>query len=155
MKWITREHVRIDRVAIPWVVKTFIDPDAEFLFAPRDAVLQRAQAEQAIPFDVEGAELSHHGDQCGLDAVVRKHNLTDPALLRLVDIVRGADVKAHKGRFPESAGLEAISHGFFLLNIPDHESLARQFPLYDALYRACQEWVKKQERVVPAKQTPG
>jgi hypothetical protein len=145
MKWITRDHVRIDRVAIPWLVKKFVDPDAEFLFAPRDEVLDRAAREDAIPFDVPGAELAHQGDRCGLDAVIARYNVTDPAALRLADIVRGADVKAAKGQFPESAGVEAIAHGFFLQNIPDEQALTLQFPMYDALYQYCSNKIAKGE----------
>ncbi|PZR99611.1 MAG: chromate resistance protein [Candidatus Chloroheliales bacterium] len=143
MKWITREHVRVDRVAIPWLIKKFVDPEAEFIFAPREEVLARAKAEGATPFDVPGVELSHRDDKCGFDAVIAKYNLTDPALLRVADIVRGADVAAWKGRFPESAGIEAIAHGYFLLNLPDQQVLDRECPLYDALYRYCQEQIEK------------
>lgn len=144
MKWITRERVRIDRVAIAWLVKRFIDPQAEFIFTPRDGAMARAQAEGAIPFDIDGAELSHHDDKCGFDAVVAKYNLTDPAILRVADIVRGADVAAWKGKFPESAGIEAITAGYFLLNLPDEQMIAYVAPLYDGLYRYCQDKIEKQ-----------
>ncbi len=144
MKWITRERVRIDRVAVAWLVRRFVDPDAEFLFAPGPAVLERAQAEGAIPFDVPGAELTHRDDRCGFDAVLAKYGLDDLALARLADIVRGADVAAWRGRFPEFPGLAAIVKGFFLLEQPDAQVIAAQLPLYDALYRYCQEQVQKQ-----------
>jgi hypothetical protein len=146
MKWITREHVRIDRVAIPWLVKRFIDPDAEFLFVPRKEALERAHQEGAIPFDVPGAELDHEGDKTGFDAVIAKYNISDPAIARLADIVRGADMKASKGKYPESAGLEAVAHGFFLMKLPDQRALELQFPLYDALYQYCQDLIKQQAR---------
>jgi hypothetical protein len=149
MKWITREHVRIDRVAIPWLIKRFVDPEAEFIFAPREEALARAEAESATPFDVEGVELSHHDDKCGFDAFIAKYNLTDPALLQVADIVRGADVKSWKGKFPESAGIEAIAHGYFLLDLPDQQVLDLECPLYDALYRYCQDKIEKQAAATP------
>jgi hypothetical protein len=143
MKWITRERVRIDRTAVAWLVKKFVDPDAEFLFAPGAQVLERAQAEGATPFDVPGVELTHQDDKCGFDAVVARYQLTDPAVQRLADIVRGADVAAWHGRFPESAGLRAIINGFVLLNLPDAHVLELTAPLYDALYRYCQDAAQK------------
>ncbi len=144
MKWITRERVRIDRVAIPWLIRRFVDPEAVFLFAPGEQVLARAQQEDAIPFDVPGVELTHHDDRCGFDAVIARYNITDPAVHRLAELVRGADVAAWRGRFPESAGIAAIAYGFFLLNLPDQQVLDLECPLYDGLYRYCQDQLEKQ-----------
>lgn len=147
MKWITREHIRIDRAAVPWLIKKFIDPDAEFLFVPHPEVMNRAQQENATPFDVPSAELTHRNNKTGFDAFVEKYNITDPAVQRLANIVRGADIAAWKDHFPESAGIKAIAHGFYLLNLPDSQVLAFQIPLYDALYRYCQELVEKEEKL--------
>ncbi len=132
-------------MAVAWLIKRFIDPTAEFIFAPRREVLPRAEAEGAIPFDVVGAELTHQEDKCGFDAVVAKYNIIDPAVLCIADIVRGADVGKWRGRFPESGGIEAIAHGFFMLNLPDHQVVELESPLYDALYRYCQALDEKQK----------
>ena len=138
MKWITRERVKVDRVACPWLIRRFVDPEATFLFAPAAEVLDRAQREQAIPFDTPGAILHHRGDQCSFDAIIADYHLADPALPRMAAIVRGADVAALRGQVPESAGLEAIATGFNLMNLPDLQVLDLEFPLYDALYLYCQ-----------------
>ena len=141
MKWITRERVKVDRVACPWLIKRFVDPAAEFLFVPRDDVLPRAQQEGAIPYDTPGAALYHRGDGCTFDAILADYKLTDPALLRLAEIVRGADVASQRGKFPEAACLEAIATGFYLMERPDADVLALEFPLYDALYLYCRQAV--------------
>src|SRR6266566_4385799 len=91
MKWITRERVKVDRVACPWLIQKFVDPEAEFLFVPADQVAPEAERQQAIPYDVAGAELGHHGAECSFDAIVKKYNIADPAVLELAKIVRGAD----------------------------------------------------------------
>lgn len=144
MKWMTRERVRMDRVACAWLIKRFIDPVAEFLFVPHAAALERARQEHAIPFVLPGAEFARNGDRISLDALLAKYQLTDPALGRLADIVRAADINTLRGTLPESEGVRAIIHGFFLLNLPDHETLALELPLFDALYRYCQEQVQKE-----------
>ena len=138
MKWVTREHVKVDRVACPWLIRKFVDPQAEFLFMPTDQVAHVAEKEGAIPFDAPHAELGHHGDKCSFDAIIAKYGLTDPALLALAQIVRGADTKAID-LAPESAGLRAIAFGFARLLDNDHDILAREFPVYDALYAWCRE----------------
>lgn len=142
MKWVTRERPKVDRVACPWLIERFVDPSAEFLYVPADQVLAVAAREGAIPFDVPGVELGHHGDECSFDAIVRKYGLAerDPALARLALIVRGADTAA-KELTPESRGLEAIAAGFRLVYADDHELLARELPVYDALYAYCREQV--------------
>jgi len=123
-------------VACPWLIKRFVDPQAEFLYVPTDQVMEVAKRENAVPFDVENVELGHHGSECTFDAIIRKYNLTDPALQRLAPIVRGADTDA-KDLTPESRGLEAIAEGFRLLYRDDHELLERELSVYDALYLYC------------------
>jgi hypothetical protein len=144
MKWLTRERVRMDRVASAWLIKRFIDPDAEFLFATHAEAMPRAQREGAIPFVVPGTELARHGDKITMDALIAKHNITDAAVLKLADILRAADINMLRGTEAESEGVRAIVHGFFLLNVPDGEALALQLPVFDALYRYCQELVSRQ-----------
>jgi hypothetical protein len=136
MKWVTRARPRVDRVACPWLIKRFVDPEATFLFVAGDQVMAVAEQESAIPFDVPNVELGHHGSECSFDAIVKKYNLTDPALHKLALIVRGADTD-DKDLTPESRGLEAISTGFHLVYQDDHEQIEREFPVYDALYAYC------------------
>ena len=136
MKWITRTRPRVDRVACPWLIKRFVDSEAVFLFVESDQVMPVAKTEDAIPFDVPDVELGHHGSDCSFDAILAKYKLTDPALHKLAAIVRGADTDA-KDLTPESRGLEAIAEGFRLVYQDDHEQIAREFPVYDALYAYC------------------
>lgn len=138
MKWVTRERPKVDRVACPWLIKRFIDPEAQFLYVPPDRVMAVAEREGAVPFDVPGVELGHHGEQCSFDAIIRQYRLTNPALRKLAAIVRGADTDA-KDLTPESRGLEAIAEGFRLAYGDDHELLEREFPVYDALYAWCSQ----------------
>jgi hypothetical protein len=138
MKWVTRERPKVDRVACPWLIKRFVDPQAEFLYVPPQEVMQVARREGAIPFDVPNVELGHHGSACSFDAVIKKYQLTDPALARLALIVRGADTAA-KHLAPESPGLEAIAEGFRRIYQNDHELLEREMSVYDALYAYCQD----------------
>jgi hypothetical protein len=138
MKWVTRARPKVDRVACPWLIKRFVDPQAEFLYVPTDQVMEVANRKGAIPFDVSDVELGHHGPECTFDAIIRKYNLTDPALQRLAPIVRGADTDA-KDLTPESRGLEAIAEGFRLVYQNDHELLERESSVYDALYAYCRE----------------
>ncbi len=133
MRWITRERPKIDRVACPWLITRFIDPEAEFLFVTPTVVKARAAELNAIPYDVEGVELSHDGPRCSFDAFLRKYRLTDPALQELAVIIRGADT-AQLDLAPQSAGLLAISLGLSQLFLDDHELLQRGFVIYDALY---------------------
>lgn len=136
MKWITREKARVDRIACPWLISRFVDPSPTFLFVPPGDVLATAAREGAIPFDVPDVELGHHGDRCSFDAFLDRYELDDPALGRLALIVRGADTSRHD-LAPEAAGLYAAASGFRAISRDDHENLARQFPLYDALYAHC------------------
>lgn len=138
MKWVTRARPMVDRIACPWLIKRFVDPDAEFLYAAPDQVMAVAALEGATPYDVPDVELGHHGDECSFDAIIRKYDLTDPALQRLAPVVRGADTNA-RDLTPESAGLYAIAGGFRLVYQDDHEQLEKELPVYDALYAWCQQ----------------
>lgn len=136
MRWVTREHAHVDRIACPWLISRFVDKEAEFLFVPSDKVEAVAGQEGAIPFDIKGAELGHHGDLCSFDAIIRKYGLEDPALDELAKIVRGADT-GRDDLAPEAAGLDSIATGFGMLSKDDFENMERQFPMYDALYAFC------------------
>ncbi|MDQ6780635.1 MAG: chromate resistance protein [Candidatus Eremiobacteraeota bacterium] len=141
MKFVTRAHAKVDRIACPWLIQRFIDKDAEFFFLPSEEVQTFAQREHAIPFDIEGVELGHDGPFCSFDAIIKKYELTDPALLELAKIVRGADT-SDRALTPESAGLYAIASGFHAQSpskyADDHALLEVEFPIYDALYAWCQ-----------------
>jgi hypothetical protein len=136
MKWITRERPKIDRIACPWLILRFIEPDAEFLYVPADQVLTVAQETGAIAYDVPGVELSHVGERCSFDAFIAKYQLTDPGLQRLAIIVRGADT-SRLDLAPQCAGLYAISLGLSATIPNDHEMLRHGLFLYDALYAWC------------------
>ncbi len=143
MKWITRENVKVDRVACPWLIKRFVDPAAEFLFVPEDQLLEAARAQNAIPYDATRfpeVKLNHRGERCTFEAILEDYKLTEPALQRLGLIVRAADVQGQEHAAPEGLGLRALAQGFALMGISDKERLARQFPVYDALY----EYARKQ-----------
>ncbi|MBI3010884.1 MAG: chromate resistance protein [Candidatus Omnitrophica bacterium] len=144
MKWVTRERVKVDRVACPWLIKKFIDPGAAFLFVPAERVLQVAKQEGAIPFDVPDVELGHHDGRCSFEALVGKYHLRDPAIRLLAQIVHGADVDEDLYGRPEAAGLKAIAEGFRSLGLKDdHEILAKECIVYDALYAYCQHLVQR------------
>jgi len=136
MKWVTRSHVHVDRVACPWLIQRFVDSEAEFLFVPAGRIEATVKEERAIPFDAPGVELGHHGGKCSFDAIVAKHGLKDPALLRLADIVRAADTGTFD-KEPIALGLEAIAVGYSLRYPDDLENLDAQFEVYDALYTWC------------------
>src|SRR6202011_3755305 len=139
-KFVTREHAKVDRIACAWLIKRFINPNAEILYVPRDEVLQVAERTGAFPFDIPAVELGHHGDHCSFDAFLKKYNLTDPALARVAEIVRGADTD-NRTLTPESPGLYAIAAGFHApwgsRYANDHALLEVEFPLYDSLYEFC------------------
>jgi hypothetical protein len=137
MKWITRERPKIDRIACPWLIKNFVDKEAEFIYVPKETVFEKAKALNAIPFDLPGAEYTHEGDRCTFDYIVKKHQLNDPAILRIAEIVRGADTDSFE-LAPQAAGLWAISAGLSFNYKDDHEMLAIGMKLYDALY----SWAK-------------
>jgi hypothetical protein len=142
MKWVTRENIKVDRVACPWLIRKFIDPQAEFLFVAEDQVLTVAAREQATPFDMpRNPELkfTHHDGLCTFEIFIREYRLADPALHRLAKIVHGADIRGEEHAAAESPGLQAIADGFAALGISDQERLARGFPIYDALYAWCRK----------------
>ncbi|MGH7966687.1 MAG: chromate resistance protein ChrB domain-containing protein [Candidatus Binatia bacterium] len=140
MKWITRERVKVDRVACPWLIKKFVDPGAEFLFVPADKVLEVAEHKGAIPFDVPGVELGHHEGRSTFEAIIEKYRIEDPPVRLLAEIVHGADVAQDLYGRPEAPGLKALAEGFRYLGLKDdHEILAKQFIVYDALYAYCQQ----------------
>jgi len=142
MKWITRERVKVDRVACPWLIKKFIDPQAEFIFVSGDSVMTVAEREGAIPFDVPGVELGHHDGKSSFEAMVSKYQIGDPAIYLLAEIVHGADVAQDLYGRAEAPGLKAIAEGFCHLNFKDdHEILDHEFIVYDALYAYCQQQV--------------
>lgn len=145
MKWITREHVRVDRLACRWLIKKFVDPDAEFYFVPPQQVLFEAERLGAVPFDVPGVEFGHHGKECSFEAILEKYNLaTDPALAHVGRIVNGADKDNTLWQQAEAAGLKAVGEGFRYLGFRnDHEILAAEWIVYDALYAYCREVVKR------------
>ncbi len=144
MKWVTRERVKVDRVACPWLIRRFVDPEAEFLFVPADSVLAVAEREGATPFDVPGVELGHHAGRCSFEAVLSHFGLTDPALRLLAEIVHGADVDRDLYGRPEAAGLKAIAEGFRHLGFEnDHEILRHEAVVYDALYAYCRQRVAR------------
>jgi hypothetical protein len=137
MKWITRSDVKVDRVACPWLIRRFVDPQAQFLFVPEEQLLEAARSEEAIPFDatrLSEVKLNHRGERCTFEAILEDYGLTDPALRRLGLIVRGADVRGQEHVSVESTGLRAIALGFALTEASDEERLAKEFPVYDALY---------------------
>jgi len=137
MRWITRENIKVDRVACPWLIKRFVDHDAEFLFVPESELLAAAAREDATPFDATRfaeVTLNHRGDRCTFEAILEDFHLSDPALQRLGHIVRAADVKGQESVAPEGIGLRAVAQGFAALGLADEERLRLQFPIYDALY---------------------
>ncbi len=147
MTWVTRSNVKVDRVACPWLIRRFMDANAIFLFVPEDQLLQTACREEAIPFDAPRfpeVKLNHREGRCTFEAILEDYKLTDPALHRLALIVRGADVKGQEHVSPESPGLRAIAQGFALTGTSDEERLAKEFPLYDALYEYVREKPKEQ-----------
>ena len=135
MKWITREHAKVDRIACPWLIKNFVDNDANFLFVPAHKVLEIMRKENAIPFDIPNVELGHHGDECSFDAIIKKYELAqkNPELQNLAEIVRGADTEKRQ-LTPQSEGLAAIAAGFNATSKDDYDNMEKQFPVYDALY---------------------
>ena len=146
MKWITRERVKVDRVACPWLIRKFVDPEAEFLFVPPDQVEEVSQREAAIPFDVTAVELGHHAGRCSFEAIVEKYEIKDPAIKVLSRIVHGADVSLDLYGEPEAPGLKAVAEGFRHLGLKnDHEILEKQFIVYDALYEYCRLRVTQTE----------
>jgi hypothetical protein len=137
MKWMTRSHVHVDRVACPWLITRFIDNQAEFLFVPKSMVNSLAEQMDAIPFDAVGVELGHHDGRCSFESILLKYGLTDPGLQRMAKIVHAADVEEDIDSDPIGRGLEAIASGFSLRYPEDKENISHQFEMYDALYAWC------------------
>jgi hypothetical protein len=137
MKWLTRSHVHVDRVACPWLITRFVDNEAEFLFVPKNQVEKVSKETGAIPFDAPEVELGHHDGRCSFESIMLKYDLKDPALVRLAKIVHAADVAQDIDSDPIARGLEAIASGFSLRYPDDEENLAHQFEVYDALYAWC------------------
>jgi hypothetical protein len=136
MKWITRSHVHVDRVACPWLITRFIDSDAEFLFVPKSKVIEIAEKEGAIAFDTPGAELHHREDLCTFDVIIKEYELTNKALLRMAKIINAADTNRLDADLL-AAGFEAIAVGYSLRYPDDLENIERQFEVYDAMYAWC------------------
>jgi hypothetical protein len=137
MKWITRENVKVDRVACRWLIRKFIDPQAEFIFVPASQVALRAAELGATPFDIDGCELGHQGEDVSFNSFLKKYGLTDPALVLLGEIVRAADSHPPSAH-PAGEGLRWVAHGFSALGLSDRDILVREFVVYDALYAECQ-----------------
>jgi hypothetical protein len=137
MKWVTRSHVHVDRVACPWLITRFVDSKAEFIFVSKNQVAQVLKDTGAIPFDVPDVELGHKDGNCSFEAIIEKFELTDPALVRLAKIVHAADVEKDRHTDDIAPGLEGIAVGYSLRFPDDRENLARQFEVYDALYAWC------------------
>jgi hypothetical protein len=137
MKWITRERPKIDRIACPWLIKNFVDSDAEFMYVPKDKVIEKAKELNAIPYDLPGVEYTHEGNACTFDYIVKKHKISDPAVTQIAEIVRGADTGSFE-LAPQAAGLWAISAGLSYNYKEDHEMLSVGMKIYDALY----SWAK-------------
>jgi len=133
MKWITRAHVHVDRVACPWLIKRFVDAEAEFIFVARDLVDAEAKRLNAVPFDSPGVELGHQNGHCSFVSIVKKYNLKDPALLKVAEVVDAADTGKMEQN-PYASGLEAIAQGYSVLYPDDHKNIEHQFRVYDALY---------------------
>jgi hypothetical protein len=137
MKWITRRNIKVDRVACPWLIRRFVDREAEFIFVEEGELVAAAKAQDAVPFDaprLSEVKLNHRGDRCSFEAILEDFDLRDPALARLALIVRAADVKGQEHAAEEGIGLRAMAEGFASMGLSDEERLARQFPVYDALY---------------------
>ncbi|HEY3290207.1 MAG TPA: chromate resistance protein ChrB domain-containing protein [Anaerolineae bacterium] len=143
MKWLTRSHVHVDRVACPWLISRFVDNEAEFLFVPRGEIDRVAKETGAIPFDAPGVELGHHENRCSFESIMFRYDLKEPGLVRLAKIVHAADVAADIDTDPIARGLEAIASGFSLRYPEDEENLSYQFEVYDALYAWCRLQVAK------------
>ena len=145
MKWITRQNANVDRVACPWLIKRFVDPEGEFIYVPADQVMTEAERQHAIPYDVADVELGHLDGRCSFESIMLKHGLMDDkALVELAKIVHAADVSADLGTSPYGRGFKAIAFGFaYLHGLDDHKKIALETPMYDALYAFCQHQVEQ------------
>jgi hypothetical protein len=145
MKWITRSHVHVDRVACPWLIRRFVDNQAEFLFVPKSLLAEVAAQTGAIPFDAPGVELGHHEGRCSFESILLRYGLADPALQRMARVIHAADTAAEIDSDPLARGLEALATGFSLRYPDDGENLAKQFEVYDALYAWCRLAVAQEQ----------
>ena len=143
MKWVTREHPKTDRIACPWLIKQFIDPEAEFLYVPSEDVLHVAEQEGAMSYDAPGARFTHRDGLCTFEVLVAEHGIVDPAVRLLGRIVHGADIADDRDATPQSRGLLAVAEGFHLLGLDDHRQLELSLPVYDALHAWCQHEVEE------------
>ena len=142
MKWVTRERPKTDRIACPWLIRRFIDPEAEILFVPAGDVLAVAEREGASSFDAPGARYTHRDGLCSFEVLVAEHGIADPAVHLLARIVHGADIAEDRDATPQSRGLLAVAEGFHLLELGDHRQLELSLPVYDALYAWCRREVE-------------
>ena len=142
MKWVTRERPKTDRIACPWLIANFIDPEAEFLYVSAAEVLEVAEREGAHSYDAPGARYTHRDGLCTFEVLVEEYALEDPAVKLLARIVHGADIADDRDATPESRGLLAVAEGFHLLNLDDHRQLELSLPVYDALYAWCKQTVE-------------
>lgn len=152
MKWVTRERPKIDRIACPWLILRFVDQIAEFLYVPADKVLETARQTRAIPFDVEGVELTHDGPLCSFDAILKKYNLKDPVLAQMATIIRGADTNRHD-LAPQCPGVYAILIGLSHCFTDDHQQLRVGMAICDALYAWCKKARDEKHDWNPQKQS--
>ena len=143
MKWVTREHPKTDRIACPWLIRKFIDPDAEIVYVPRDEVLAYAQREGATSFDAPGATYTHRDGKCTFETLVDEYRIDGPAIALLARVVHGADMSEDADATPQSPGLLAVADGFALLGLDDQRQLELELPVYDALYAWAKEQVER------------
>jgi len=142
MKWVTREHPKTDRIACPWLIRKFIDADAEIVYVPADQVLEYAEREGAMSFDAPGATYTHRQGKCSFETLVEEYRIDEPAIVLMAKVVHGADVAEDRDATPESRGLLAIADGFALLDVDDPRQLELELPVYDALYAWAQAEVQ-------------
>jgi hypothetical protein len=141
MKWVTRERPKTDRIACPWLIRNFIDSDAEFIYVPADQVLEAAEREGAHSYDAPGAHYTHRDGLCSFEVLVEEYKINDPAVQLLARIVHGADVADDRDATRQSPGLQAVAEGFHYIYADDHEQLDAELVVYDALYAWCQHQV--------------
>jgi hypothetical protein len=154
MKWVTRERPKTDRIACPWLIRKFIDPNAEIVYLPREEVLGYAQENGAVSFDAPGARYTHREGLCSFEVLVQEYAIDDPAISLMARIVHGADIAGDVEVTPQSAGLLAIAEGFAALQLADQEQLRLALPVYDALYAWCQHQVSWAADAPPAVEQP-
>jgi hypothetical protein len=147
MNWITRQNANVDRIACPWLIRRFVDSDAEFIYVPADEVIAEAGRQEAIPYDVKGVELGHVDGRCSFESIMLKYDLMDDAgLAELAKIVHAADVSADIDTSPYGRGLKAIAFGFAVIHkLDDHKKIELEMPMYDALYEFCRQQAEQRQ----------